>query len=71
MADDIQEALKRLNEGLSYLVVPYTVTALQLIDLADVFPYFEDETETTIPDNLTPMSEIEANEEETSEEAEA
>lgn len=39
MANDINEALKHLEEGLSYLLVPYNCTAIQLSTIADVFPY--------------------------------
>ena len=38
-ADDINEALKRLEEGLSYMVVPYTVMAVNLSNIVDVYPY--------------------------------
>jgi hypothetical protein len=43
MADDIVEALKRLEQGLSYLLIPYVTTAIQLSNIADVFPYNEEE----------------------------
>ncbi len=39
MANDINDALKQLEEGLSYLLVPYVCTAIQLSTIADVFPY--------------------------------
>ncbi len=39
MANDINEALKHLEEGLSYLLVPYNCTSIQLSTIADVFPY--------------------------------
>nr|MDA3880652.1 DUF4494 family protein [Prolixibacteraceae bacterium] len=42
MADDINHALKRLEEGLSYMLVPYVVTAIQLSTIAEVFPYDEE-----------------------------
>ncbi len=38
-ADDIQEALNRLDESLSFLIVPYVVSAIQVSLIADVFPY--------------------------------
>jgi hypothetical protein len=43
MADNIVEALKKLEDGLSYLLIPYVVTAIQLSNIADVFPYSEEE----------------------------
>lgn len=39
MADDINHALKRLDEGLSYMLVPYATTSIQLSTIAEVFPY--------------------------------
>lgn len=39
MADDINHALKRVEEGLSYMLVPYVVTSIQLSTIAEVFPY--------------------------------
>jgi len=39
MADDIQEALNRLDESLSYLVIPYIISALAVSTIVDVFPY--------------------------------
>jgi len=42
-ADDIKEALARLEEGLSYVLVPFQTTSLVLSPIADVFPYFATE----------------------------
>jgi hypothetical protein len=42
MADDINEALKNLEQGLSYMLIPYVITSIQLSTIADVFPYFEE-----------------------------
>lgn len=39
MADDINHALKRLDEGLAYMLVPYAATSIQLSTIAEVFPY--------------------------------
>lgn len=38
-ADDIQQALSRLEESLSFLIVPYVVSAIAVSLIADVFPY--------------------------------
>ena len=38
-ADDIREALDRLDESLSFLIVPYVVSSLAVSIIADVFPY--------------------------------
>lgn len=43
MADDIKEAIKRLDESLDYLVIPYVVTAIVVSPIVDVFPYNLDE----------------------------
>lgn len=47
MADDIREALERLEESLSYMVVPYVVSAIAVSTIADVFPY--EPSESMIP----------------------
>jgi hypothetical protein len=39
MADDIDEALKRVREGLSYMLMPYVLIELKLSPIADVFPF--------------------------------
>jgi hypothetical protein len=39
MADELKEALTRLEKGLEYMLVPYAVTSIQLSTIADVFPY--------------------------------
>jgi len=45
-ADDIKQALKRLEDGLSYIMVPYQITSLAISNIVDVFPYFgTEETE--------------------------
>lgn len=54
-ADDIQQALDRTKEGLSYILVPYSVTSITLTNIVDVFPYFEDEASQQIPSNLKPI----------------
>ena len=52
-ANDLKQALLRLEEGLSYILVPYQVTSLALSPIVDVFPYFE--SNTAIPSNLKPI----------------
>lgn len=54
-ADDLEQALERLKEGLSYILVPYQITALTLSPIVDVFPYFGEKA--AIPNNLIPMEE--------------
>ena len=41
MADDIKEALERLYESLSYLVIPYVISALSVSTIVDVFPWIQ------------------------------
>lgn len=41
-ADNIHDALKRLEDGLSYILVPSTVESISLTTVFDVFPYFAD-----------------------------
>ena len=53
MADDIKQALDRLDESLSYLVIPYVVTAIAVSTIVDVFPY--DPSEATIPEGFVPV----------------
>lgn len=55
MANDPNDALKQLEEGLSYMLVPYVVTGIQLSTIADVFPYIPivKGEEGGIPDDVT------------------
>lgn len=55
MADDIKQALERLEESLSYLVIPYVVSALAVSTIVDVFPY--DPSESAVPEGFTPVKE--------------
>lgn len=60
MADDIKQALQRLDESLSYLVIPYVVTSIAVSTIVDVFPY--DASESMIPEGFVPVEkEEEAN----------
>jgi hypothetical protein len=55
MADDIQEALKRLDESLSFMVIPYVVSSLAVSTIVDVFPY--QPSESLIPEGFIPLVE--------------
>ncbi|WP_297096247.1 DUF4494 domain-containing protein [uncultured Draconibacterium sp.] len=57
MADDIKEALTRLDESLEYLVIPFVVTSLAVSPIVDVFPYNPEESQ--IPDGYVPVAEAE------------
>jgi hypothetical protein len=54
MADDISEALKRLDESLSYLVIPYVISSIAVSNIVDVFPY--EPSESLIPEGFQPLS---------------
>ncbi len=53
MADDIKEALERLDESLSYLVIPYVISSLSVSTIVDVFPY--EPSESMVPDGFVPL----------------
>ncbi|MGV8091128.1 MAG: DUF4494 domain-containing protein [Mangrovibacterium sp.] len=57
-ADDFKEAFQRLEEGLSYILVPYQTTSMSLSSIVDVFPYFQDETVKPLPENLKPLNPV-------------
>ena len=57
-ADDIKQALQRLEDGLSYVLVPYQTTSLAVSTIVDVFPYFEDSVNKPIPSNLKPLAQV-------------
>ena len=51
-ADDFKQALQRLEDGLSYILVPYHTTAMSLSTVVDVFPYFKDDVNQPLPPHL-------------------
>jgi len=55
MADDIKEALERLDESLSYLVIPYVTTSITVSAIVDVFPY--EPSESVVPPGFKPLEE--------------
>ena len=56
MADDIKEALTRLEESLSYLVIPYVTSSLAVSTIVDVFPY--EPAEALIPEGFKPVKNV-------------
>lgn len=50
MADDIKDALARLDESLNYLVIPFVTTAVAVSPIVDVFPY--DPSESQVPEGF-------------------
>lgn len=57
MADDIKEALTRLDESLEYLVIPFVVTSLAVSPIVDVFPYEPSESAEKVPEGFVPLAE--------------
>ncbi|HZH72748.1 MAG TPA: DUF4494 domain-containing protein [Mariniphaga sp.] len=55
MADDIKKALNRLEESLSFMVVPYVISSLAVSTIVDVFPY--EPSESMIPEGFVPVQE--------------
>lgn len=56
MADDIKEALERLEESLSFLVIPYVTSSLAVSTIVDVFPYVP--AEAVAPEGFKPVGEV-------------
>jgi hypothetical protein len=52
MADEIKEALTRLDESLDYLIIPFVVSAVSVSKIVDVFPYVP---EAEIPEGFVPV----------------
>ena len=52
-ADDLKEAQKLIEEGLSYILVPYNSISIALSPIVDVFPYFKDGENIPKPEFLT------------------
>ena len=55
MADDLKEALTRLEESLSFMVIPYVVSSLAVSTIVDVFPY--EPAESLVPEGFVPVQE--------------
>jgi len=53
MADDLREALDRLDESLEYLVIPYVVSSMAVSTIVDVFPY--EPAESAVPAGYVPL----------------
>jgi len=54
MADDIKQAIERLDNSLSYLVIPYVISSLAVSTIVDVFPY--EPSESMVPEGFTPLN---------------
>lgn len=60
-ANNVKQAYEFLEECLSTMIVPYEIPSITESPLMDVFPFFKDDLNEEIPENLKPVSEIEAN----------
>jgi len=56
-ADDIKQALERLEDSLSYIVIPYVISSLAVSTIVDVFPY--EPSESMVPDGFIPANQEE------------
>lgn len=56
---NIDAALANLEKSLSTYVVPFEIASLADTTIMDVFPYFSEDSEQTIPSNFKPMDKFE------------
>jgi hypothetical protein len=62
-AANVKEAYERIHESLSTMLVPFEVPDISMSPIVEIFPYVSDEDkEQVIPENLRPLSEVEAEE---------
>ncbi|MCZ4694274.1 DUF4494 domain-containing protein [Ancylomarina euxinus] len=58
-ANNVKDAYEYLTEGLSDMIVPFEIPSVSESPIMDVFPFFKDELNEEIPENLKPISEFE------------
>jgi len=58
-ANNVKDAYEFLTEGLSDMIVPFEIPSVTESPIMDVFPFFKDELNEEIPENLKPISEVE------------
>jgi hypothetical protein len=58
-AEDSKQAIERVEDNLSSMLVPFEIPAVTKTTLVDVFPYEAD----GVPSNLTPIEDVEEEEE--------
>ncbi|MBL4560117.1 MAG: phage tail protein [Bacteroidales bacterium] len=63
-ANNVKHAYEFLEECLSDMIVPYEIHAISESPLMDVFPFFNNDVNEEIPENLKPIAEIEVNSDE-------
>lgn len=62
-AANVKEAYERIHESLSTMLVPFEVPEISMSPIVEIFPYIpEEDREQVIPENLRPLSEVEAEE---------
>jgi len=59
-ANNVKDAYDFLTEGLSDMIVPFEIPSVTESPIMDVFPFFKDEVNEDIPENLKPILEVEA-----------
>lgn len=59
-ADNIKEAIEKLEKELETILVPYEVPSISESPIMDLFPYFENDKQ-DIPDNLVPLDNVSKN----------
>ena len=58
-ANNVKDAYEYLTEGLSDMIVPFEIPSVTESPIMDVFPFFKNELNEEIPENLKPISEVE------------
>ncbi len=59
-ANNVKDAYEYLTEGLSDMLVPFEIPSIAESPIMDVFPFFKDEVNDEVPENLKPVSELES-----------
>ena len=59
-ANNVKDAYEFLTEGLSDMIVPFEIPSVVESPIMDVFPFFKDEVNEEIPENLKPIAEVQS-----------
>ena len=57
-AENLKEAFENLDKAMEGTISDYTIAAIAESPIMDLFPYFSENNQEHIPNNLTPVSEI-------------
>jgi hypothetical protein len=57
-ADNLKQAVERLESSLSTMIVPWDIKAVQESPIVDIFPYFEDQTEGEVAEDSKEVGSI-------------